>query len=307
MVLALLLCFFSASAALITVPSQEIGEAYADISSVTYPLKVKVNAKFQVNAEVGYMSLGFMELATEIFDLDLGVSIDKRPSTIFKEGVGFVRYPFTLSAPPRPKTWHLAVTASWASKADEKLIPGKASGVEFGIQVVEETVLPTTGFNITVSPEKRELVAGESTTFSVRVDLISGEPAPVKLNLEAHPQFPEGIQYLFRPDSGTSPFDSTLEIATSEKVAEGHYPFYVVGEGGGMGQKREAYLKLEVVVPPKPIFEVAVYCVLISFCLVAIWLVVRSKLSVGVKAAIITVLGGILVALVPTVIRIILN
>lgn len=253
-VLALLLCFYTPSGvASVTVPPQEIKEAYADIFRVTYPLKVKVDATFQVDAEVEYMCPGFMELTTGIFDFDLKEFIDKRLITIFKEETGVFRHSFTLSAPPHPKIWYLAAIVEWTSRTDEKPIPGEVSGVEFKIQVVEEAPPPPfLEFNITVSPREETTEAGKSANFTVKVNLVSGKSATVELSLEARPKFPEGIYYMFNPDSGTPSFDSMLEITTTKEVVEGSYPFYVVGEGGGMGQKRKACLKLKVEIPPPP-------------------------------------------------------
>mgnify|MGYP000020468873 CR=1 FL=1 len=83
-------------------------------------------------------------------------------------------------------------------------------------------------FSISASPPTSEVIQGKSVSFTITLNLVSGEPETVSLSLLG---LPAGATYGFSPASGEPPFTSTLTIATTAAVTPGTYILTVRGVG----------------------------------------------------------------------------
>jgi uncharacterized membrane protein len=89
---------------------------------------------------------------------------------------------------------------------------------------------PSFDFRVSATPSSRTIKQGESTTFDVVVEIISGSPETVSLGLSG---LPSGASYSFSRESGTPTFYSTLTITIDLSAYPGNYALTITGGNGG--------------------------------------------------------------------------
>jgi hypothetical protein len=94
-------------------------------------------------------------------------------------------------------------------------------------------------FSISTSPSQQSVVPGGTTTYSVTVNLASGNTQNVALSLTGAPA---GVSGTFSPLSGTPPFSSTLSVTTTSAVTPGTVTLTITGSGGGVTHSAQVTL-----------------------------------------------------------------
>jgi PKD repeat protein len=98
---------------------------------------------------------------------------------------------------------------------------------------------PSFDFRVSATPSSRTIKQGESTTFDVVVEIVSGSPETVSLSLSG---LPSGTSYSFSQNSGYPTFTSTLTITTSTSTPVGTFTLTIAGEGDGIGRSTDVAL-----------------------------------------------------------------
>jgi len=100
-------------------------------------------------------------------------------------------------------------------------------------------------FSVSVSPSSQTVVAGGSTSHTVKVTYLAGTPGSVSLTLDLPPSV--GV-YTFTPPSGTPTFTSTLTITTLNTATPSTYNLLITATG--MGLTKTTPLTLNVIAAP---------------------------------------------------------
>jgi hypothetical protein len=95
------------------------------------------------------------------------------------------------------------------------------------------TVEASFDFAVSVSPTEQTVAQGQSASYVVFVDLVSGAPVTVDLSIQ---NLPAGISVAFDPQSGRPSYSSLLTVSTTQSTPPGQVALTVTGTGGG---KRE--------------------------------------------------------------------
>ena len=128
-----------------------------------------------------------------------------------------------------------------------------------GITHSEEVTLiiencPDPDFTITVTPDSREIIQGESTDYTVTLTALNGFDSAVNLNITGLPAEASGI---FSIDPVIPTGESILTISTTTSAPVGQYTLTVTGEGGGKTHSTQITLNINEK-PPEPNFTIAV-------------------------------------------------
>jgi len=97
-------------------------------------------------------------------------------------------------------------------------------------------------FRISASPIKREIAAGSSTTYTLKVTLLNGATQLVTLAVLG---LPTGATATFTPSSGYPTFSSTLKIITTTNTPSGTYTLTVVATGKGVANSTTVQLTVK--------------------------------------------------------------
>ncbi|MBI1742228.1 choice-of-anchor D domain-containing protein [Candidatus Acetothermia bacterium] len=165
------------------------------------------------------------------------VTIQGGPSSVFSLGVvftGFTLRPnqaatITIFCSPRASGTfqdNLIIRSNDPAKST-MAVPLRCSGIS------------PFDFDLTVTPGSQSVVAGASTSYTVRVTLRSGTAQSVQLSVSG---LPLGAGRTFSPSSVTPSESSTLTISTTSGTAPGRYDFTVSGSGGGRTKNASATL-----------------------------------------------------------------
>ncbi|MEM3078150.1 MAG: hypothetical protein QXR38_01480, partial [Nitrososphaerales archaeon] len=95
----------------------------------------------------------------------------------------------------------------------------------------EERPLPEEEFDfyVTASPTEQELTS--PIAYTINVNLLSGTPQPVQLELIGAPA---GVSYYFSPSSEVPSYESRLTLTASSKLPAGRYELTINASGGGL-------------------------------------------------------------------------
>jgi hypothetical protein len=104
-------------------------------------------------------------------------------------------------------------------------------------------------FYVTANPTEQTL--SSSTTFSVQVNLVSGSPQPVQLELMGAPA---DVSSSFTPSSGAPNYTSTLTLTAAAGLPAGTYPLTIKASAGG----KERYKPLSLVVEQGPSYSLSI-------------------------------------------------
>ena len=112
---------------------------------------------------------------------------------------------------------------------------------------------PPFDFSLSVSPGVQKVTAGEPTSYSTTITLVSGGTQPVSLSLSG---LPTGASYTFSPASSNPTFSSTISISTTTATPAGRYTLTLTGSATGRTQT--ASFELEVEAAPEKDFTITV-------------------------------------------------
>jgi len=98
-------------------------------------------------------------------------------------------------------------------------------------------------FTIEVAPNTQSIKAGQSATYTVTIELVSGSSQPVALSING---LPGGSTQTFTTQSGNPTFTSSLTVSTETSASAGTYPLTVTGAGGGKIHSATATLAIGV-------------------------------------------------------------
>jgi hypothetical protein len=87
------------------------------------------------------------------------------------------------------------------------------------------------GFRLVAEPQRREMMPGDSTTFSVKVEPVGNFIDAVQLSL--WPPLP-GVTWSFLPAIITPALSSQLQLQAGRSLLPGGYDFVIIGVGGGI-------------------------------------------------------------------------
>lgn len=105
-------------------------------------------------------------------------------------------------------------------------------------------------FQLSVSPSARTVNQGQSASFSITVNMVSGTPLPLQLSMV---NASSNLGVNFTPQSGTPTFTSTLTVATTNSTPTGIYTMAVFATSGA--QSKSSVIALTVQSPPPPAFD----------------------------------------------------
>jgi len=82
-------------------------------------------------------------------------------------------------------------------------------------------------FTLSASPSSQSVVQGQVATYSVAIGSVCGTQSQVVLDISSSP--PPGVTWNLNPNSGTTPFGSTLTVQTTSSTPAGSYSVTVTG------------------------------------------------------------------------------
>ena len=85
-------------------------------------------------------------------------------------------------------------------------------------------------FSVDATPAAHSMKPGQSVSYTVIVNLVSGIAQPVTLSLTG---LPDGISHTFSMQSAPPSFTSEIQISSQPSLSPGNYTLTVVGTGGG--------------------------------------------------------------------------
>lgn len=104
------------------------------------------------------------------------------------------------------------------------------------------TVVPRFDFSITVNPSVQTVNIGDKASYTVAVNLLSGTPAEVSLNVSG---LPADLKYAFSPQTGTPTFTSILTIDASGASTEANYTLTISASSKGFSKVVTATLSVK--------------------------------------------------------------
>jgi hypothetical protein len=112
------------------------------------------------------------------------------------------------------------------------------------ISVTSTESPPLFDFAISASPASRTIVQGETTTYRVNVETLSGTDSPVSLELNDRPQ---GVIYSYSPEIVISGSTSTLVVTSDSSTPIGDYDLTISAHAAGGGEPKTISVGLSVV------------------------------------------------------------
>ncbi|MEM2943070.1 MAG: hypothetical protein QXT81_06575, partial [Candidatus Bathyarchaeia archaeon] len=106
-------------------------------------------------------------------------------------------------------------------------------------------------FDFYVTAVPTEQTVRSPVTYTVTVDITSGAPEPVQLELMG---VPPGVSYYFNPPSGTPRYTSTLTVTAATNLPAGSYPMTIKASGGG----KERYKPVTLIVEEGPDYRLSI-------------------------------------------------
>jgi len=182
------------------------------------PGQIGYGSTFQVGspdaASISSVVLVRAGAVTHAFDMDQRVV-----GTSFTASNGSL----TVTAPPNgniaPPGYYLLFLLNSAG------VPSVGSFVQ-----VSGSTTQASDFSLGASPSSQTVVAGMSTTYSVKVSPISGFSGTVNLSVSG---LPGGATASFNPSTISTSGSSTLTVSTSVLTPMGTYPLTISGASGG--------------------------------------------------------------------------
>jgi VCBS repeat-containing protein len=178
--------------------------------------------QYYITISVNPSGSGTVPPGSNWYDAESTISISASPSPGYKFKNWSISGSITITNPDSPST-----TAK---------INGPGS-ITANFEKVEQF-----NFEISITPPTRTIKAGESTTFSITVSLLSGATQTVMLSLSGQHNT---MSYNFNPSSGSPTFTSTLTISTTSSTPANTYTLTITGTGGGITKQQQAILVIQ--------------------------------------------------------------
>ena len=106
-------------------------------------------------------------------------------------------------------------------------------------------------FSLSASPNQQNVAPGGTASYTVAVNLVSGDPQSVTLSLTGATT---GVAGSFSPVSGTPPFTSMLSVSATSAAVPGTITLTITGTGGGVTHQ----ITITLAVQQAPDFQVNV-------------------------------------------------
>jgi len=113
---------------------------------------------------------------------------------------------------------------------------------------------PAADFTLSVSPTSQIITQGQSTTFAVTVNSLSGWTAPVSLSVSG---LPSGAASSFSLNPVAPTGTSTLSISTSPSTSTGQFLLVIIGNGDGRQHTTSATLIIQPSQQPEFDFSIS--------------------------------------------------
>jgi len=222
--------------AVFTVPKGERLVEIAGIQRTMPPSTLKVGETTPVVVSIRYKLMVSTRLQARIYDIDSHKEIGRAISELLSRTGDYTFSPINIT-PQRHGVWRLKVTV--AAKGPKENCTtglcalGDLAAESFGILVVSESTRPEFRYSIKASPLSQSPSPEGRLTFDVFVNLESGEPEQVTLNLSG---LPGDSTFSFDPQAEKPSFNSKLSIYVPASAAPGSYALSIAGEGGGLSK-----------------------------------------------------------------------
>ena len=165
------------------------------------------------------------------FNADVSLSVSGLPA-----GAAGTFTPGTV-VPTGESVLNITTTDSAAAGTYNITITGEGGGKTHPVAVT--LIIKECFFEIEVTPSKREVCQGKSTSYQVKVSAFGNFNAEVTLSVSGLPQ---GAEATFTPGTVTPTAESVLDIITKASVKEGTYYITVTGTGGGKSHSQQVKL-----------------------------------------------------------------
>jgi len=123
--------------------------------------------------------------------------------------------------------------------------------VDFKFAVIPPA--PAFDFSLTASPSSLTVKAGETATFTVAVNLVSGSPSSTTLSVTGQPS---GAEPIFSPAQGPPSYSSILRISTTPDTPTGTYALTLTAYSGVLSRTTIVTMIIQNAVEPD--FELSV-------------------------------------------------
>lgn len=186
-----------------------------------------------------YVWLRFATISPGPYPVELMCTVDGTPV-----GGGQVTPPTTQMQVFTPSRKYSAGThtVTWMADPNFQYNDFDRSNNQVNFQFTVSSPAPSFDFSLSLSPMSQTIKAGQSTSYSINVQLTSGTAANVGLTLSG---LPSGATYQFSPNSGTPTYSSTLTVQTSENTPTGSFALTMTGSGGGITKTATVQLVIE--------------------------------------------------------------
>ena len=222
--------------AVFTVPKGERLVQITGIQRTMPPSTLKVGETTPVIVSIRHNLMVNTRLQARIYDIDSHKEIGRAISELLSRSGDYTFSPISIT-PQRYGVWRLKVTVAARGPKENCTTGlcalGDLAAESFGILVVSESTRPEFRYSIKASPLSQSPSPEGRLTFDVFVNLESGEPELVTLNLSGPP---EGSTFSFDPEAGKPSFNSKLIIYVPASAAPGPYALSIAGEGGGLSK-----------------------------------------------------------------------
>ena len=153
-----------------------------------------------------------------------------------------------------PRTYSAGVhTATWVVDPNYDYNDPDVGNNQVTFQFTVIPPAPAFDFSLTALPSSLTVKAGETATFTVTVNLVSGSPSSTTLSVTGHPS---GAEPIFSPVQGPPSYSSILRINTTPDTATGTYALTLTGSSGVLSRTTIVTLIIQSAVEPD--FELSV-------------------------------------------------
>jgi hypothetical protein len=191
-----------------------------------------VGGGFDFNIALSPPSLSVVQGETAKFQILLTYSDPAYSGTTITIQVAGLGPGMNYQLIPSPPGLSIMTSSSTPPGPYTIILQGSAMGVVHQTSAVLTVTekQPPFDFQIEASPGSQSVRAGQTTTFTVNVMLVSGTAKVVTLSLTGNPV---GSTFTFSPNSGNPGFSSSLRISTEASAPPGTYSLTITGQADG--------------------------------------------------------------------------
>ncbi|MBS7654986.1 zinc ribbon domain-containing protein [Candidatus Bathyarchaeota archaeon] len=130
-----------------------------------------------------------------------------------------------------------------------RFIVAEAPRLPKGYQIDEHQAEEEFDYYVTAIPT--EQIAHNLATYNITVNIVSGVPEPIQLELIG---VPIGVSYYFDPPSGIPRYTSTLTLTVAKNLPVGLYSMVIKASGGG----KERYKPITLIIEQGPDYALSI-------------------------------------------------